>query len=125
VAQKFHFAILRIEVTRASRGVSAISELLVLTSLSLFTVTLTLSNLTVSSLLHNLPSVFPTFHENTSNFELFHWQTENVGENSTPDKSGGDDKYDERDDSLRQTVSLAKRSGNLPSDFWRTRVVSG
>jgi len=30
VAQKFHFAILRIEVTRASRGLSAIAELLVL-----------------------------------------------------------------------------------------------
>jgi len=29
VAQKFHFAILRIEVTRASRGLSAITELLV------------------------------------------------------------------------------------------------
>jgi len=29
VAQKFHFAILRIEVTRASRGLSAIAELLV------------------------------------------------------------------------------------------------
>jgi len=29
VAQKFHFAILRIEVTRASRGFSAIAELLV------------------------------------------------------------------------------------------------
>jgi len=31
VAQKFHFAILRIEVTRASRGLSAIAELLVQT----------------------------------------------------------------------------------------------
>jgi len=30
VAQKFHFAILRIEVTRASRGFSAIAELLVI-----------------------------------------------------------------------------------------------
>jgi len=30
VAQKFHFAILRIEVTRASRGLSAIAELLVI-----------------------------------------------------------------------------------------------
>jgi len=30
VAQKFHFAILRIEVTPASRGLSAIAELLVL-----------------------------------------------------------------------------------------------
>jgi len=29
VAQKFHFAILRIEVTRASRGLYAIAELLV------------------------------------------------------------------------------------------------
>jgi len=29
VAQKFHFAILRIEETRASRGLSAIAELLV------------------------------------------------------------------------------------------------
>jgi len=29
VAQKFHFAILRIEVTSASRGLSAIAELLV------------------------------------------------------------------------------------------------
>jgi len=29
VAQKLHFAILRIEVTRASRGLSAIAELLV------------------------------------------------------------------------------------------------
>jgi len=29
VAQKFHFAILRIEVTRASRGLSVIAELLV------------------------------------------------------------------------------------------------
>jgi len=29
VAQKFYFAILRIEVTRASRGLSAIAELLV------------------------------------------------------------------------------------------------
>ena len=29
VAQKFHFAIFRIEVTRASRGLSAIAELLV------------------------------------------------------------------------------------------------
>jgi len=29
VAQKFHFAILRIQVTRASRGLSAIAELLV------------------------------------------------------------------------------------------------
>jgi len=29
VTQKFHFAILRIEVTRASRGLSAIAELLV------------------------------------------------------------------------------------------------
>jgi len=29
VAQTFHFAILRIEVTRASRGLSAIAELLV------------------------------------------------------------------------------------------------
>jgi len=29
VAQKFHFAILQIEVTRASRGLSAIAELLV------------------------------------------------------------------------------------------------
>jgi len=29
VAQKFHFAILRIELTRASRGLSAIAELLV------------------------------------------------------------------------------------------------
>jgi len=29
VAKKFHFAILRIEVTRASRGLSAIAELLV------------------------------------------------------------------------------------------------
>jgi len=34
VAQKFHFAILRIEVTRASRGLSAISELLVLLRLT-------------------------------------------------------------------------------------------
>jgi len=32
VAQKFHFAILRIEVTRASRGLSAIAELLVILS---------------------------------------------------------------------------------------------
>jgi len=31
VAQKFHFAILRIEVTRASRGLAAIAELLVQT----------------------------------------------------------------------------------------------
>jgi len=31
VAQKFHFAILRIEVTRSSRGLSAIAELLVTT----------------------------------------------------------------------------------------------
>jgi len=31
VVQKFHFAILRIEVTRASRGLSAIAELLVVT----------------------------------------------------------------------------------------------
>jgi len=31
VAQKFHFVILRIEVTRASRGLSAIAELLVST----------------------------------------------------------------------------------------------
>jgi len=30
VAQKFHFAILRIEVTHASRGVSAIAELYLL-----------------------------------------------------------------------------------------------
>jgi len=30
VAQKFHFAILRIEVTRASRGLSAIAEQLVI-----------------------------------------------------------------------------------------------
>jgi len=30
VAQKFHFAILRIKVTRASRGLSAIADLLVL-----------------------------------------------------------------------------------------------
>jgi len=30
VTQKFHFAILRIEVTRASRGLSAIAEPLVL-----------------------------------------------------------------------------------------------
>ena len=30
VAQKFHFAILRIEVTRASRGLYAIAELLVI-----------------------------------------------------------------------------------------------
>ena len=30
MAQKFHFAILRIEITRASRGLSAIAELLVL-----------------------------------------------------------------------------------------------
>ena len=30
VAQKLHFAILRIEVTRASRGLSAIAELLVI-----------------------------------------------------------------------------------------------
>jgi len=29
MAQKFHFAILRIEVTRASRDLSAIAELLV------------------------------------------------------------------------------------------------
>jgi len=29
VAQNFHFAILQIEVTRASRGLSAIAELLV------------------------------------------------------------------------------------------------
>ena len=29
MVQKFHFAILRIEVTRASRGLSAITELLV------------------------------------------------------------------------------------------------
>ena len=29
MAQKFHFAILRIEVSRASRGLSAIAELLV------------------------------------------------------------------------------------------------
>jgi len=35
VAQKFHFAILRIEVTRASCGLSAIAELLV-TFLGLF-----------------------------------------------------------------------------------------
>jgi len=33
VAQKFHFAILRIEVTRASRSLSAIAELLVVTTL--------------------------------------------------------------------------------------------
>ena len=32
MAQKFHFAILRIEVTRASRGLSVIAELLVCTS---------------------------------------------------------------------------------------------
>jgi len=32
VAQKFHFAILQIEVTRASRGLSAIAELLVTVS---------------------------------------------------------------------------------------------
>ena len=31
MAQKFHFAILRIEVTHASRGLSAIAELLVQT----------------------------------------------------------------------------------------------
>jgi len=30
VAQKFHFAVLRIEVTHASRGLSAIAELLVI-----------------------------------------------------------------------------------------------
>jgi len=36
VAQKFHFAILRIEVTRASRGLSAIAELLVLTAADCF-----------------------------------------------------------------------------------------
>jgi len=30
VAQKFHFAILRIDVTRALRGLSAIAELLVI-----------------------------------------------------------------------------------------------
>ena len=30
MAQKFHFAILRIEVTRASRGLSVIAELLVI-----------------------------------------------------------------------------------------------
>jgi len=30
VAQKFHFTILRIEVTRASRSLSAIAELLVI-----------------------------------------------------------------------------------------------
>jgi len=29
MAQKFHFAVLRVEVTRASRGLSAIAELLV------------------------------------------------------------------------------------------------
>jgi len=29
VAQKFHFAVLRIEVTRASRGLSAVAELFV------------------------------------------------------------------------------------------------
>jgi len=34
VAQKFRFAILRIEVTRASRGLSAIAELLVFTKTS-------------------------------------------------------------------------------------------
>jgi len=33
VAQKFHFAILRIEVTRASRGLAAIAELLVVLSI--------------------------------------------------------------------------------------------
>jgi len=39
VAQKFHFAILRIEVTRASRGLSAIAELfvtIVLISIALY-----------------------------------------------------------------------------------------
>jgi len=34
MAQKFYFAILRIEVTRASRGLSAIAELLVVTDLT-------------------------------------------------------------------------------------------
>jgi len=32
VAEKFHFSILRIEVTRASRGLSAIAELVVLSA---------------------------------------------------------------------------------------------
>jgi len=32
VAQKFHFTFMRIEVTRASRGLSAIAELLVVTT---------------------------------------------------------------------------------------------
>jgi len=35
VAQKFHFAILRIEATRASRGLSAIAEQLVQLTLEL------------------------------------------------------------------------------------------
>jgi len=34
VAQKFHFAILQIEVTRASRDLSAIAEVLVIVSYS-------------------------------------------------------------------------------------------
>jgi len=33
VAQKFHFAILQLEVARASRGLSAIAELLVINDL--------------------------------------------------------------------------------------------
>ena len=42
VAQKFHFAILRIEVIRASRGLSVIAELLVNSALTLAFSALTL-----------------------------------------------------------------------------------
>jgi len=37
MAQKFHFAVLRIEVTHASRGLSAIAELLVIFAFSALT----------------------------------------------------------------------------------------
>jgi len=51
VAQKFHFAILRIEVTRASRGLSAIAELLV--TLAVLTLTFRIADLLKSESITN------------------------------------------------------------------------
>jgi len=69
VAQKFHFSILRIEVTRASRGLSAIAELLVNFSFSLSAFPWANHNLTqriaVISGSHNKPTLHSQTHTHT------------------------------------------------------------
>jgi len=70
---KFHFAILRIEVTRASRGLSAIAELLVLTTLITY-----LFNLNDKTFNKNKQASFWDRNVQTVEFQKFSFQYVNV-----------------------------------------------